>query len=212
MIARLLKVAATAAVAVIAWMFLWPLGLGGNASYVVVSGPSMEPAYHTGDLVIARKKPAYEVGDIVVYRTEYGDVIHRIIDGDGEDGYVLQGDNNDTIDQWLPTEADVLGEAWLHVPALGKYVLITKAVILTPPMPYLLAAFVFLVVVLGDDKKRPDGRAGDDGATDPDGEGGLDGPDGGLATLGTTASVDVTALGGNREADEVPVKVGASAR
>ena len=209
MIARLLKVAATAAVAVIAWMFLWPLGLGGNASYVVVSGPSMEPAYHTGDLVIARKKPAYEVGDIVVYRTEYGDVIHRIIDGDGEDGYVLQGDNNDTIDQWKPTDADVLGGAWLHAPAVGKHVLIAKAVILTPPMPYLLAGFVFLVIVLGDDKKRPDGQVADDSATDADG---ADSPDGGVATPRTTAGVDVTDEASTRAEDEVQVKVGASAR
>lgn len=184
MTARLLKTASTVAVAVIVWMFLWPLGLGGNASYVVVSGPSMEPTYHTGDLVIARQKPDYEAGDIVVYRTEYGNVIHRIVSGD-RDGYVLQGDNNETIDQWQPTDADVMGEAWLHIPAMGKHVLIAKAVILTPPMPYLLAGFVFLVLVLGDDKARRDGHDEEDDTT-------ASGPTAGAAT-GAKASVGSSA-------------------
>ena len=42
---RAAKYAATAVVAVLAWLFVWPALLGGSMTYVVISGPSMEPAY-----------------------------------------------------------------------------------------------------------------------------------------------------------------------
>jgi signal peptidase I len=122
-------------------------------TYVVVSGPSMEPTYITGDLVVARNQPDYRIGDVVVFATGDGNVIHRIIGGDGESGYVTQGDNNPDPDRWAPTDDEVLGEAVLHLPGVGDVVMLAKQVLITPPFPYLLAGFVFLVIVLGDDKK-----------------------------------------------------------
>ena len=146
-------IAATVAAAVLSWLFLWPAVLGGSMTYVVVSGPSMEPTYHTGDLVVARERSGYETRDVVVFATENGNVIHRIIGGDGESGYVTQGDNNPEADRWAPTDDEVLGEAVVHLPGVGNAVVLLKQVLITPPFPYLLAGFVFLVIVLGDDKK-----------------------------------------------------------
>ena len=40
--------------------------------------------------------------------------------------------------------------------------MLLRQVVITPPFPYLLAGFVFLVIVLGKDKKRP--QASDDGS------------------------------------------------
>lgn len=147
------KFAATAIVALLAWLFLWPAILGGSMTYVVVSGPSMEPTYRTGDFVAARAQDGYQAGDIVVFSTGNGNVVHRIVDGDGDSGYLMQGDNNPEIDRWTPTDEDVLGKAVLHVPDAGNWVLLIRHVLITPPFPYLLAGFVFLLAILGDGKK-----------------------------------------------------------
>ena len=158
---RAAKYGATAAVAVLAWLFLWPALIGGFMTYVVVSGPSMQPTYESGDFVAARSQSGYEVGDIVVFSTDNGNVIHRIIGGDGESGYVMQGDNNPEIDRWTPTDDEVLGEAVLHVPGAGDAVMLLRQVVITPPFPYLLAGFVFLVIVLGNDKKKAHAQDGE---------------------------------------------------
>src|SRR5437868_9645307 len=53
-------------VAVVGWFVaLRPAQLGGPATFVVVQGVSMEPTYHTGDLVISHRQSSYAVGDVV---------------------------------------------------------------------------------------------------------------------------------------------------
>lgn len=151
---RIARLLGALGVAALVWLFLWPAQFGGYMTYVVVSGQSMEPTYYTGDLVVARAKPAYEVGDVVVFTTPDGKVVHRIVDGDGQAGFVMLGDNNDDIDQWTPTNDDIDGEAILRVPSAGTAVFVLKHVLTTPPFPYLLAGFVFLLIVLGDDSTK----------------------------------------------------------
>ena len=85
-----------------------------------------EPTYQSGDLVWSRCGDA-AVGDIVVYTppdTDGARVIHRIIGGDGVDGWTLQGDNNSFIDPWSPDDSLVVGVAAVHVPRLGSLVYI----------------------------------------------------------------------------------------
>jgi signal peptidase len=108
-------------VVVLALLALWfvtlaPTVFGGPAAYVLVSGHSMDGTYQTGDLVVTRAQDTYAVGDIVVGKVSGGQVIHRIIGGNGATGYTLQGDNNPNPDPWHPTDADVVGRAWLHIP------------------------------------------------------------------------------------------------
>lgn len=109
-----------ALVAGLVYLF-WPSSLGGCSTLTIVSGHSMEPTYFTGDLVWSRcGEPA--VGDIVVYSPQDSggaQVIHRIIGGNGADGWVLQGDNNDFVDPWSPDDSRILGVAKVHIPGLG---------------------------------------------------------------------------------------------
>ncbi len=101
--------------------FLWPSSLGGCTTLTIVSGHSMEPTFYTGDLVLSRCGE-YGVGDVVVYSPpDVGDarIIHRIIDGDAESGWVIQGDNNDFVDPWQPTDERILGKSVLHLPKVG---------------------------------------------------------------------------------------------
>ncbi len=108
-------------VAFCAW-FLWPSSLGGATTFILVSGHSMEPDYLPGDLLVARRgEPS--VGDTIVYRpgAQYGDakVVHQIIGGDGVSGWEMKGINNDFVDQWRPTNDQVVGLVQVHFPNLG---------------------------------------------------------------------------------------------
>ena len=101
------------------WLMLAPTQLGGRVSYVIINGNSMEPGMEKGDLAVVRRSGSYQVDEVVTYRhPEIGNVIHRIVNWDGE-RFTLQGDNNDFLDSFHPAESDVIGELWFHVPRLG---------------------------------------------------------------------------------------------
>jgi len=115
---KVLRVAGVAAV--VGWfVLLRPLALGGPASYVIVSGKSMLPTLEGKDLVLTHRQPGYERGDLVAYRVAGNLVIHRIVGGNGVDGYLMQGDNNPAVDPWRPTDADIAGIARFVVPSGG---------------------------------------------------------------------------------------------
>jgi signal peptidase I len=104
------------------WLNFAPTRLGGDSIYVVTSGISMEPRFHTGDLAILRPASSYEVGEIVGYKSPHiGIVLHRII---GEKGghFLMKGDNNDFVDPYHPAPKDVVGRLWLHVPKIGRLI------------------------------------------------------------------------------------------
>ena len=128
----------------VAGWFLWPSSLGGCTTLTIVSGQSMEPTYLTGDLVVSRCGPV-EVGDVIVYTPpDVGGarVIHRIVDGD-EQGWLVQGDNNDFLDPWTPTQENILGSSVLHLPHVGTF-----ASILLSPMTWISLLVVALAVVV----------------------------------------------------------------
>lgn len=109
---------------VFVWIAFAPIKVGGRASYVMVNGISMEPNYHTGDLVIVRKQPVYQVGNVVAYRDAQMSayVIHRII-GIEQRQYVLKGDNNSWIDAYHPDQNEVAGKQWIYLPKAGRAIL-----------------------------------------------------------------------------------------
>ena len=101
------------------WLWLAPAQVGGQATYVVVSGTSMQPMLHTGDVVIARDEWPYAVGDLVVLQLSTGLVIHRLVDGDAKSGWTTRGDHNTWDDPWVLRDDQVLGRAWATVPRGG---------------------------------------------------------------------------------------------
>ncbi len=106
---------------VVIWIAFAPAKVGGQTSYVMVNGISMEPNYHTGDLVIVHKAQNYQVGDVVTYHDPVmgAYIIHRIIAIE-QDHYVFKGDNNSWIDTYHPTRDELIGKLWIHIPKLGK--------------------------------------------------------------------------------------------
>lgn len=92
-----------AALAVVSIIIIATLAAG-IRGMAIVEGRSMEPLFHTGDVVFLTKKPPEEikVGDIIVYTTPDGRyIIHRVIDVYKVDDtfcYVVKGDNNPVPD------------------------------------------------------------------------------------------------------------------
>jgi len=155
------KRAAYAAVAVLAFaawaQYLRPVSLGGNAGYVLVSGTSMEPHYHTGDMVFVLKRSSYHVGQLIAYRVPKGDamagaqVIHRIIGGDAKHGFVVQGDNRTAPDVWRPKPADIVGAKVTRIPNAVVLLQFLRSPVF---LAILAAAFVFVYVLAGGEKEE----------------------------------------------------------
>ncbi len=71
----------------------------GRIKVAVVEGISMEPTFHTGDMVVLRPASPSDikVGDVVVYKSGSRYIIHRVIsiyEVDDTYCYVIKGDNN----------------------------------------------------------------------------------------------------------------------
>jgi signal peptidase I len=138
-------------VVVVAWgVTLRPQAVGGPAVFVAVRGSSMLPTYQNGDLVVVESASRYAVGEVVAYRVPKGGigagkvVIHRIIGGDGERGFTLQGDHNNAPDPWFPKQGDMVGVAALRIPNVGGLIsLIRQPVILAG-----LAAAMMVTLVM----------------------------------------------------------------
>ncbi len=151
-------------VAIDAW-YLWPTQLGGDTSIVVVSGKSMEPTYFGGDLVIARDMDP-SIGDVIIYAPEGlggSQIVHRVIGGNADDGWQMQGDNNSFIDPFAPRGDEVKGVVLVHYSNFGRV-----TVLLLNPMVWafvLLAAMVLMLWYTGDDC---DDRDDDDEDRDQD--------------------------------------------
>lgn len=92
----------------------WPARLGGRTVLVVVHGSSMEPTYHSGDLLYARTADHYETGQPAVFRLPAGEpgagqlVVHRIQGRTAEGRYIMQGDNRPLDDGALPAADDLV--------------------------------------------------------------------------------------------------------
>jgi len=103
------------------WLFLRPLPLGGPATYVIVSGISMEPTLEPGDLALLLTQERYTVGDVVAFRVSGTFVIHRIL-FETPGGFVTQGDNRTTRDRWNLQPDKILGRMTVAIPKVGHVV------------------------------------------------------------------------------------------
>ncbi len=128
---------------VIAWAVLAPAQFGGQTAYVIISGNSMWPTLDWDDLVVLRQASAYQVNDIVAYRDpQVGPVIHRIIQKEG-DRFVFQGDHNDFIDPYHPTQDELIGKLWVRLPVVGRYVETVR----TPHILTLIASVIGMIAM-----------------------------------------------------------------
>src|SRR5579862_197548 len=145
--------------------FCLPQSLGGRAGWVVVSGTSMLPHMHTGDLVLVERQSSYHVGEVVAYRVPKGqvgagyEVIHRIVGGNARTGWTMQGDNRTLPDLWHPHNSDIVGARLLWIPKAYLFLRFLH----TPLLLGLLAAFgIFFKFLLGGKGEAEPEAAGED--------------------------------------------------
>lgn len=138
------------------FLLLRPVPLGGQTSYVRVSGISMEPTLRSGDLAVLQKQSSYGRGDVVAFRVQGGVVIHRIV-RETPEGFVTQGDNKNGDDPWRPTADDIVGRMWFSVPRAGLAV-----AVLQQPLPLAaLAAGLAVTFALSGGRENPGVRPAD---------------------------------------------------
>ncbi len=138
---------------------LRPTVLGGPATYLIISGISMEPTFWDGDLVVVRQRSQYHVGDIIAYSVDdyylsQKYVIHRVVGETPHSAFLTQGDNRSNIDPWMPTYDRIIGRSFLHVPRLGVLI----AFLQEDPWRVAAAAGVFMLfamVPLGPHRSLP---------------------------------------------------------
>jgi signal peptidase len=153
---RRVATAAQWAVVIAVVALLWPVQLHGHLGLTVVSGHSMDGTYRTGDLLLTWRQPTYAVRDIVVYRVPgkgvgHGmHVVHRII-GHSGGGYLMQGDNKTTPDQWHPKASDVVGRPVARIAGGG----VVLRSLLNPLALALLCGICVFLVIASPDEKQP---------------------------------------------------------
>ena len=104
------------------WLVLAPIQIGGRLIYLIVTGSSMVPSMHNGDLAVLQQSQEFQIGDVVLYRhPNLGSVIHRIIAIEGN-RYFLKGDNNDWQDSYQPSASEIAGKVWFNVPYAGEMI------------------------------------------------------------------------------------------
>jgi len=154
-----LLVAQLAFIAALLW-FCLPQALGGRAGWVMVSGTSMLPRFHTGDLVLVEHQSSYHLGEVIAYRVPKGQVgaghvvIHRIVGGNGRTGWTMKGDNRTAVDLWYPTNHDVIGAKQLRIPDAWVVLRFLHAPLF---LGLLAACVVFVFVMFGEGGERETG-------------------------------------------------------
>ena len=104
------------------WFTIAPKQIGGHYLYIIVSGNSMEPFLKNGDLAVLHPSQTYQIGEVVLYRhPDLGPVIHRIIGMEGNN-YIVKGDHNEWTDSYQPSQEEMAGRLWIHIPSAGRVI------------------------------------------------------------------------------------------
>lgn len=149
----LLRACFTAILITVAALIAWPASHGGPFCLAVVSGVSMQPTYHTGDLVIAAKSSHYSIGDVIVYEVADGDihgrVIHRIVTQLPDGNFQTRGDNKPYPDPWEVRPGWIYGHAITMIPQGYKAIALLRS-----PLVLAVICGLFVTIILWPCRKE----------------------------------------------------------
>jgi len=127
----------------------------GNIKVLSVLSGSMDPAIHTGSIVVVKPVSTYKIGDIITFGPNTKTQIpttHRIYDMkviEGKLQYITKGDANNAPDQKVVLKEEILGKVLLDIPYLGFAVDFTKK-----PIGFILIIGVPAVAIIADEIKK----------------------------------------------------------
>lgn len=122
---------------------------------LIVQSGSMEPAIHTGSIVVIKNSPDYVVGDVITFgRTRPGVIptTHRIVEikqNGNEVSFVTKGDANSSEDMSEVKRESVIGKVLFSVPYLGYVVDMAKK-----PWGFAVIIGIPALVIIGDEVKN----------------------------------------------------------
>lgn len=122
------------------------LNVSGIISLRVVATNSMQGTIDQGSLVVSANWLKPQVGDIAIYRqldpsgSAEQLVVHRVIAGSSENGYIFQGDNNQSADPETVAAGLVVGVVQFWIPGVAL-------LFSWPVMLLLLSAVTFTIML-----------------------------------------------------------------
>ena len=128
------------------WVLFAPTKIGGSTSYIILVGNSMEPEFNRGDLVLVKKGSDYQLGDIVAYQQpDLNTVFHRIVKINDET-FTLSGDHNVWNDSFQPTNDEIIGKLWIHIPDAGVFLQFLRTPIIFTTIVVVFALLIFFIL------------------------------------------------------------------
>lgn len=118
------------------------LPIPGNYKLLIVESGSMEPAIHTGSVVIVKPAESYQAKDIVTFadKGKGKTTTHRIVDMEVAAGityFITKGDANNAEDTNRVSESKVVGKVLTSIPYVGFILAFAKTTL----------GFILLVIV-----------------------------------------------------------------
>lgn len=144
---------AIVAVALLVAGTLFPIP--GNYKVKVVMSGSMEPAIHTGSVVVIKPEKNYTVGEVITFGKDTKKNIpttHRIAEMRVQDGkyvYRTKGDANKTSDMNEVQESAIIGKVLFSIPFLGFVLDFAKK-----PLGFALLVILPAVAIIADEVKK----------------------------------------------------------
>ncbi len=129
--------------------------IAGNIKVLTVLSGSMEPAVHTGSVVIVKPITNYKVGDIITFGPNTKTQIptpHRIAEirvQEGQTIYKTQGDANNAEDMKEVLGKDVIGKVYISAPYAGYVVDFVRK-----PIGLILVIVLPAVFIVYDEVKK----------------------------------------------------------
>ncbi len=146
-------IAVIAAVALLLVISIIPIT--GNFKVLTVLSGSMEPAIHTGSVVLVKPATNYQIGDIITFgkigKTQTP-ITHRINDiriQEGKPIYITKGDANNAPDTKEITQAEIHGKVLFSLPFAGYAVDFARK-----PIGFLLIIIIPAVAIIFDEARK----------------------------------------------------------
>jgi signal peptidase I len=131
------------------------LPIPGNYKVLSVLSGSMEPAIHTGSVVVMAPAKDYKIGEVITFGAiskMETPVTHRIKDikiADGKSVYITKGDANNAADSKEISQSEVDGKVLFSIPYLGYVLNFVKQ-----PIGFAMVIIIPAILIIWEESKK----------------------------------------------------------